>query len=117
MTENLADLILSTSDLGDVKAIDVKQWPATAGKLFVRQMNAKERDIYYHLIRQTSDGKPSDIMTRVAAMVLVDKDGKRIFTDEQADKLGAKNPEAIEHIYVEWQQLQTPVSDDEQKKS
>lgn len=99
---NLKDLILNTPDLTDLKPVEVKSWPETKGQLFLRQMTAKEKEQYELQLQSYLDKKQTNLKATVICSVLVDKDGKRIFTNSDSEKLADKSAEAIDYLFDQW---------------
>ena len=85
------EAIMSVSDL-PTEMVEVKQW---GGSVTVRGMNAGERDRFEEQIRKHGMNNLRGLM---ASMVIVDEEGKRIFTDKEIEKLSAKSAEALDTI-------------------
>ena len=97
------------------KALDVKALLALAAELkiervgtiagvegvaYVREWTAKERDLYETTVFQARlAGAPVPVRGLVAAMSVCDRDGKRLFTIEQGEELGALPERCLAEIF------------------
>lgn len=94
-----ADEILNASDL-EFEIVPVPEWK---GKVRVKGLMGAERDAFESSL-MVGKGKQQRIDTqniraKLCARAIVDKDGKRLFTDEQIDKLGQKSAAALDRVY------------------
>ncbi len=109
---NLLDrsAILGADDLGS-EIVQVPEW--NNGHVRVRGLTAAERDAYEQsLMEATRTGKRTKITpklqnakARMAVLCIVDADGKRMFTDEDAAALGEKSASALNRIVEAIQKL------------
>lgn len=92
------DDILGADDL-PLKEIEVPEW---GGTVWVRGMTGTERDRFEWRISQTQN-KPENIQVRseFVGRCLVDEDGKRLFTDKDAAKLGEKSGAVLDRLFDE----------------
>ncbi len=94
-------LILAQPDLKRVP-IDIEDWPALKGQLYVRKMKASERSAFERSMDFDPRGNPRNIenlQTRLAILTLVTKDGDRIFSDEHLEELSGKSALAMQEIF------------------
>lgn len=112
----LSNLIIASNDLGELKPVDVPQWPGTAGKLFVRHMTVKQKAVYIAEVDKLDKGKPCNFKVLVALYCLCDESGKRVFDDTQLEALSGKSESAIDAIYQAWSTLERKSSEVDQKK-
>ena len=87
--------IVSADDLPREK-VDVPEWN---GHVYVRTMTGTERDAWE--MGMFTDGEPDMVNARAKLCVLtvVDKDGKRVFTDGDAEALGRKSACALDRLF------------------
>lgn len=101
-TQKIREQILAQPDLTQVP-VDVSEfWSGLDDQLYVRKMSAAERSSYELSMDFNDEGTPQDrlnIQTKLAVRALVDKDGDRIFGDDDLDLLAAKNSEALQMIF------------------
>jgi hypothetical protein len=92
-----AEQILKANDQADIKKIDVPEW---GGFVYVRIMSGKERDRWELLVSKSVD-KPqtANIRASLCAMTICDEKGKRVFTDNQIESLGAKSSTALDRVF------------------
>lgn len=101
MDQLSAEDILNKDDLPR-ESVDVPEW---GGTIWIRIMNGIERDAFEaSLAEQARSGKSKaeqmrNYRARLVVMAACDKDGRRLFADNQADALGEKNAAAIERCY------------------
>lgn len=108
--------ILKADDLPREK-VYVEQWKMD---VWIRSITSAERDDYEaSLIQSSGRGRNmqvtpnlSNAKAKLVARALVDGDGKRIFTDAEAVKLGGKSARAISDLYAIAQRL-SGLSDDD----
>ena len=82
------------------KDIEVAEW---GGSVRLRGLSSKDRDEYESSIGITQD--MSNMRARLVVRSLVDKEGERIFLDNDADALGEKNAETIARLFDEVRDL------------
>lgn len=89
---------------------------ALGGDVIVRGMNGKDRDAFEaSLLVGKGRGRhvsTDNIRGRLAARCLVHPDGRRMFSDEEADQLGAIRADVLSPIYDLAQKL-SGVSDED----
>ncbi len=84
--------ILASNDLEKVVSIALPEWGVDA---FLRPMDGHDLDAY-----EIAVGKgASDIRAQIAARTLCDKDGNRLFTDEDIPALSRKRGFVLDRIY------------------
>jgi len=91
------DEILSADDLKKEK-VPVPEW---GGHLFVKTQTGAEKDNFESSLVD-SKGKVSvkNIRARMVAQVAVDEDGKRLFSDADAEALGKKSAAALDRVFA-----------------
>lgn len=93
------DDILKADDI-TTREVEVPEW---GGTVIVRGLSAKERDNWEaSLLRQRGNQMvrdSSNIRAKLVVRVLVDDDGKRLFSDGDAAVLGDKCIAAIDRIF------------------
>ena len=99
------DAILGAVDVQTEK-VDVPEW---GGDVIVRGLTGDELDNFQGSIRQfrpTFDGKGMEAVlvqdgmrSKLLVKCLVDEAGERLFTDQDASALGAKNGAVIDRLY------------------
>lgn len=93
------DSILGLDDL-PVEAIQIPEWKDLT--VYVRTMTGTERDQYEGRILSLR-GKPLEERLKSARAQLVvlcmtDENGKRLFTDDDAEAVGGKNADALNRV-------------------
>lgn len=92
---SIADEILAFDDR---KSIPVNAW---GKELFLVPMSGTDRDAFdlenYQLRQKT--GSMPNYTARYLVRCLVDAEGNRIFTDAQAESLGAKHSQTLDRLY------------------
>ncbi|MFJ5644034.1 hypothetical protein [Streptomyces sp. NPDC093223] len=99
------DAILGAVDVQTEK-VDVPEW---GGDVIVRGLTGDELDAFQGSIRQfrpTFDGKGMEAVliqegmrAKLLTKCLIDEAGERLFTDQDASALGAKNGSVIDRLY------------------
>jgi hypothetical protein len=92
-----AEAILAADDL-QTETVDVPEW---GGTVAVRVMTGDERQSFEEaMLAADDDGRNvmPQFRSRLAALTLVDDKGKRLFSDEQVGKLGAKSAAALDRV-------------------
>jgi hypothetical protein len=96
---SLRDQIVNASDC-QREAVKVPEWNCT---VYIRNMTAHDLDSWQCETYETNgtDVKVNrqNIRSRLLVRCIVDEDGKRVFKDEEAHELGAKNTKVIERLY------------------
>jgi hypothetical protein len=99
------DAILGAVDVQTEK-VDVPEW---GGDVIVRGLTGDELDNFQGSVRQfrpTFDGKGMEAVlvqegmrAKLLVKCLIDENGDRLFTDQDAPALGAKNGSVIDKLY------------------
>lgn len=99
------DGILGAVDVQTEK-VDVPEW---GGDVIVRGLTGDELDAFQGSVRQfrpTFDGKGMEpvliqegMRAKLLVKCLIDESGERLFTDQDAPALGAKNGSVIDRLY------------------
>ncbi len=99
------DGILAVNDVQTEK-VDVREW---GGDVIVRGLTGDELDNFQGSIRQfrpSFDGKGMEpvlvqdgMRAKLLVKCLIDENGDRLFTDQDAAALGAKNGSVIDRLY------------------
>jgi len=86
------EAILAADDLKR-QELDIPEW---GDKVFIQMMTAKDRDSF----EETRQNNPySNLRAAMAIKTVVDQDGKRLFTDDDLDALGAKCAKALSRVF------------------
>lgn len=93
--------------------------PELVGDVIVRAMGAKELTLFNESLFQ-GNGKKRKIVTiniqaKMAVRCILDEDGKRIFSDDDADWLGELRADAVGKIFKTIQDL-TGLNDDDENE-
>lgn len=99
------DAILKAQDL-PVEEVEVSEW---GGVVRVRGLTGAERDAFEQSIVEQR-GKNTrmnlrNIRAKLVALTVVDENGNRIFSDEDAEALGKKSAAALDRIFAVAQRL------------
>ena len=94
---SLRERILAADDLGS-EVVEIEEWEEwlKGDKLHVRGLTAGEVE---EIGREVNEGSLENIMARLAVKVTTNGDGKRVFTDDDAEALGGKNPSAVRKLF------------------
>lgn len=77
--------------------IEIPEWDLTVR---IRSMTAADRDAWgQEMYTESQVGLVQNFRARLLAHVLIDEEGKRIFTPAEAAALGEQDSEVIERIY------------------
>jgi len=97
----------------EIEAIEIPEW---GGWVNIRSLSARERDLFEVSIGAVM-GKQnlSNMRARLVVLCLCDEDGNRIFEDNQADELGAKNALVINRLFDKARKL-SGMSDEDVKE-
>ena len=83
------------------ESVDVPEW---GGTVLVRALSGSARDDWEASFVDRSGKKakvkPQNIRARLAVRSIVDENGNRIFSDDDAERLGEKSAAALERIFV-----------------
>jgi hypothetical protein len=104
------DQILSTNDLTK-ELVEVPEW---GGAVYVRTMTGAERDSFEAQILgdDYKERNYRNVRATLCSLTIVDEDGKRLFSDAEVTKLGAKSAAAIDRIFNVAQRLNGLSKDD-----
>jgi len=101
MTTLTRDEILAAGRKLKQEAVEV---PELGGSVLVREMTGAERDGWEASVLDTSgpDPKPNLENTRAKLLVrtIVDEQGKRLFTDDEIDLVGALSAGALDRLFA-----------------
>ena len=89
------DAILASDDRR-TEDVPVPEWNGTVR---VGVMSATERDRWESETYGGEKPNMADFRARFVALCLVDKDGKRLFTDKEVGQLGTKSAAALERVF------------------
>jgi len=113
-------LITNKADIWDVddyvtEEVRVPEWDRNGNEasVLVRTLSGAQRDKFESSI--AGDGnKPNlkNFRARYVVQVVVDESGNRVFTDNDAERLGNKSAKAIDRIYTAAQKLNKMSADD-----
>ena len=109
------DAILQAQDLPK-ELVSVPEW---GGEIYVRALTGAERDAFEQTIVERK-GKSTkmnlkNMRAKLVALTTVDEEGKRIFSDSDAELLGKKSAAALTRVFEVAQRLSgiTPVDVEE----
>lgn len=88
------DQILNAKDI-KVEEIDVPEW---GGSVFVRVMSGKERDAFERTIDDSAGNKRENFRARLAALVISDDKGSRLFDEKDIASLALKSALALDRV-------------------
>jgi hypothetical protein len=92
------EAILTSDDLKR-EPVDVP-WEMGGEKLYVRELQASERDTYLaETIKKGEFAWRSNLTATVLVKCIVNEDGERIFADSDADALGAKGTSVLAKLF------------------
>src|SRR5690349_7103464 len=94
------DAILQAED-HKTEDVDVPEW---GGTVRVRSLSGAERDAYEaHIVQVGADGSKKvnvkNLRGKLVSLTCIDEDGGRLFSDEDAEALGAKSAAALERVF------------------
>lgn len=91
------ELILLQTAL-PLEALRVPEW---GGEVFVKTMTGSERDSFEagHVAARKAGNDLANIRARLAVATLCDGEGKRLFTDEDAEALGKTHARALDRVF------------------
>lgn len=95
------DLILSAQDL-PAEVVPVPEW---GGEVRIRTMTGTERDAFEQSLSLDGQRKLDNLRARLLAKVIVDDNGARLFSDEDAAALGGKSSAALNRCFDVAQRL------------
>jgi len=92
------DEILGADDL-KTESVKVPEW---GGTVMVRELTGAERDAWEASVVKTNGTKVTidsqNMRAKLAALCIVGDDGKRVFTEKDTIKLGAKSATALDRV-------------------
>lgn len=98
-------LVLTAQDILDAndvrtERIEVPEW---GGDVIVRNLTGTERDSYEASMQVQRGNRyepnPVGARARLVVRACIDEDGKRLFADNQADALSAKNADVLDRLW------------------
>ena len=92
---NLREQLLGADDL-PVEAVEVPEWGVT---VWVRSLMAHERDALEMEIAASKDRSVENLRGRLCALCIVDEEGNRVFSLEDAEALGRKSARALDRVF------------------
>lgn len=97
--QELKAAILASKFERTLTPVNVPQWPATHGKLFIRNLTALEDEKRADVARRSMSDPKVCYAAELVALLAVDKDGVRAFEDP-ADVLALANgsPDPLDYI-------------------
>ncbi len=91
-----ASSILAIDDR-QLVALPIPEWKTT---VYVRPMSGTERDSFEgEMIGRAGPARMANLRGRMAVRVVCNEKGERLFTDDQAEALGAKSAAALDRIF------------------
>ena len=97
--------ILAAQDL-QTEDVEVPEW---GGAVRVRSFTGRERDAFESsMVRGDGRDRKVDLTNmraRLVGLTVIDETGQRLFTDEEADLLGAKSGAALDRVFAIAQKL------------
>ena len=93
-----AEQILKSDDLGDLEKVECPEW---GGSIYVKIMDGASRD-RWELMTSKAMNAPNtaNVRASLVAATACDKEGKRIFTNNQIALIGNKSAIALDRIYA-----------------
>ena len=88
------DAVLAADDM-QVMRVYVPEW---SGFVYVRQLSGAERDKFEGVIRASRNRAGFSVRATFAAEVICDKDGHRLFSQDDVTALAAKSAKALDVI-------------------
>lgn len=95
MADLTKDAILGAKDLNVLK-VHVKEW---GGDVYIRVMTVGERDAYECEWLANKEKGVQNFRSKFLARCLCDKDGNRLFTDAEIDKLAGKSIAVVDRLF------------------
>jgi hypothetical protein len=89
------DAILGASDLNVLK-VHVKEWN---GDVYIRVMTVGERDAYECEWLANKEKGVQNFRSKFLARCLCDKEGNRLFSDAEIDKLAGKSIAVVDRLF------------------
>lgn len=106
------DEILKADDI-KTEVVEVPEW---GGTVLVRGLTGRERDSFEASIMERR-GKQlvpnvANVRAKLACRCIIDENGRRVFSDQDADELGEKNASAMNRVYDVASRLSGMTDDD-----
>lgn len=96
------DQILSADDLKK-ELVEVPEW---GGHVYIKALTGKERDkMEAAVITGPGERNFSNIRAKLVSLSVVDEEGVRLFTFEDAEKLGDKSAAVLDRLFAVAQKL------------
>jgi hypothetical protein len=94
------DAILGAEDR-KTEDVPVPEW---GGEVRVRSLSGAERDAYEaHIVQVKADGSRTlnvkNVRAKLVSLSVVDEDGGRLFSDDDAEALGEKSAAALDRVF------------------
>lgn len=97
------EAILSSDDL---ETEEVEVW---GGTVLVKSLTAAERDAFEKVLMRVRDGKTvtdlTGVRVKLVSLTVVDKDKKRLFTEEDIKALNKKSSRELDKVFTVAQKL------------
>ena len=96
----LREELLGIAD-AKITTVHVPEWNRA---VLIRAMTGAERDAWEQSVQQAArNGKQiANFRAKLAALVVCDEQGNRVFSDADAEALGKKNGAALDRIFNAW---------------
>lgn len=95
------DQILQAEDMR-TQEVDVPEW---GGRVIVKTLSGNERDQFEESILSGAKRDFKGVRAKLVALSVVDENGKRLFTFEEANVLGEKSSRALDRVFGAAQRL------------
>lgn len=95
------DQILQADDMR-TQEVDVPEW---GGRVIVKTLSGNERDQFEESILSGAKRDFKGVRAKLVALSVVDENGKRLFTFEEANVLGEKSSRALDRVFGAAQRL------------
>ena len=95
------DDIFAAEDI-TTEEVYVPEW---GGVVYVKTLSGSERDELEKSIFSAGEADPSNLRAKLVAMATVDKEGNRLFTFADAERLGKKSARALDRVFSVAQRL------------
>ena len=92
--------ILQKLDDRKITAVPTSEWPELDGQLFARKMSAQQRGTFFAAMRENKATEGTVFVAFVVAAGTVDKDGNRVFTDEDFSWIVEKDADAQQRLFA-----------------
>ncbi len=115
--KDILDRVLGAKDIMDADDIMIEKVPVPewGGSVYVKGMTGLERDKFEgDIIKFSTGGKPgkskeilnlANMRAKLCSMTICDEDGKRLFSEKDARKLGGKSAAALQRVFTKAQEL------------